>query len=105
MSKNNINSFFFDQLIYLAACPQLALPLALSSFFALKEKTSKLGYFEMPENKKQRVLIIGAGLTGLSLGVQLLTHAAAYYEPVIFEKVIITPPFFLPIPSVPPADS
>ncbi|RPB03849.1 FAD/NAD(P)-binding domain-containing protein [Choiromyces venosus 120613-1] len=40
----------------------------------------------MPENKKQRVLIIGAGLTGLSLGVQLLTHASAYYEPVIFEK-------------------
>ncbi|KAG0123531.1 hypothetical protein HOY82DRAFT_574842 [Tuber indicum] len=40
----------------------------------------------MPENKRQRVLIIGAGLTGLSLGVQLLTHAAAYYEPVIFEK-------------------
>ncbi|PWW76937.1 FAD/NAD(P)-binding domain-containing protein [Tuber magnatum] len=40
----------------------------------------------MPEDKRQRVLIIGAGLTGLSLGVQLLTHAAAYYEPVIFEK-------------------
>ncbi|CUS11859.1 unnamed protein product [Tuber aestivum] len=40
----------------------------------------------MPENKRQRVLIVGAGLTGLSLGVQLLTHAAAYYEPVIFEK-------------------
>ncbi|KAG0642259.1 hypothetical protein HOY80DRAFT_1134665 [Tuber brumale] len=40
----------------------------------------------MPENRRPRVLIIGAGLTGLSLGVQLLTHAAAYYEPVIFEK-------------------
>jgi len=56
----------------------------------------------MSENKKQRVLIIGGGLTGLSLGVQLLTHAAAYYEPVIFEKVITNPLpsslFFFPLP-------
>ncbi|KAL7269189.1 hypothetical protein RUND412_008155 [Rhizina undulata] len=36
--------------------------------------------------KRKRVLIVGAGVAGLSLAVQMISYAGEFYEPILFEK-------------------
>jgi 2-polyprenyl-6-methoxyphenol hydroxylase-like FAD-dependent oxidoreductase len=40
---------------------------------------------------KEHIVVIGAGIAGLHLAIQILTHAADLYTVAVYEKVFLPP--------------